>query len=371
MRVICHIGHHKTGTSSLQVFLSQNSYKLLKNGIYYPWVETEGAAIAQRKLLQQKDLDEVLPWNYREAHNTLALRMFHDSPKKWKMPPERPNTPHSKQMFFALNHQLECLSPETVVLCSEIMSHFGTENPTLISNLRHGFRKAEDFEVWCTLRRPDEHLVSWYGQAVRLGIRPIHLSEKGGVGYKSIHFDYRAVIEPWQKRLPKCTFNVRPYSEIMERGGSVNDFGTSVGIDVGAYIPVPRLNESIAPGATAVLQKIGAVAPKKVSRSLNPLFRQLSGELKLYSSKEVEVLGQSTREEIFENFKPIHKWLSEFTKRPSFFTDIDQMLVCNSIPEEEAYRQFLDHIDAGILERIPDATARKMIVDLKNGRSLS
>ena len=42
MKVILYIGHHKVGSTALQVFLSQNSHRLLQAGILYPAVEMQG-----------------------------------------------------------------------------------------------------------------------------------------------------------------------------------------------------------------------------------------------------------------------------------------------------------------------------------------
>ena len=69
MRAVCHIGHHKTGTTSLQAFLSQNSHRLLQAGILYPWVESQGAAVALGKAVRGGDFAAMLPFNVREAQN--------------------------------------------------------------------------------------------------------------------------------------------------------------------------------------------------------------------------------------------------------------------------------------------------------------
>jgi len=196
MKAICHIGHHKTGTTTLQAFLSQNSHRLLQQGILYPWVESQGAAYSLAKAMGKGDKREILPINIREAHNALAFRMLADTLQSWKVPPYHQNLPHSNQLLLAVSNQIEALQPDWIVLCSEVMSHFGKVAPDQISRLRStGLAAAEQIVVWCTLRRPDEQLVSWHGQQVRFGQAPAPLSR------------HKAWVEPRLAAcgLPRCS----------------------------------------------------------------------------------------------------------------------------------------------------------------------
>ncbi|NBB97279.1 MAG: hypothetical protein GVY34_03785, partial [Alphaproteobacteria bacterium] len=149
MRVTCHIGHHKTGTTSLQTFLSQNSHRLAQTGILYPWTDFEGAAHAVSKATGAGDRKAVLPFNIREPHNALAFRMLSDALPGWKVPPHHPNLPHSRQMLLAVANQMAALEPKEVVLCSEVMSHFGKSATGQITRLRkNGLGLADAFRVW-------------------------------------------------------------------------------------------------------------------------------------------------------------------------------------------------------------------------------
>lgn len=205
MEVICHIGHHKTGTTTLQTFLAQNSHRLLQAGILYPWVEMQGAAHALAKAIGEGDRQEILPFNIREAHNALAFRMLADTLPNWEVPQYHHNLPPSRQMLLALSSQINSLQPQSIVLCSEVMSHFGKIARPQIPRLRQGgLGEAEKFTLWCTLRRPDEQLVSWHGQQVRFGQSPIPLSDvEHGLNLRWLHVDYRGVIEPWLQHIPE------------------------------------------------------------------------------------------------------------------------------------------------------------------------
>lgn len=366
MRVICHIGHHKTGTTSLQAFMAQNSYELLKKGIYYPWVESRGAAHMLKKTLDRKDKKAILEWNIREAHNALAFKMMSEVDKAWNVPKFHPEIPHSNQMLIALHNQISALQPETTVIVSEVLSSLGKLRPNLIHKLRHGLRAAEQFHLWATIRRPDEYAVSWYGQEIRMGNAPSSLSNlETGVNYKGNRFNYVDVIKPWISQIQGCVFTLRPYSEVMKNGGSIEDFFTALPAKQGDFIPVEKMNESIAPGALAVMRDINAKIGKEQSGPIRQRIIDLSHKMSLPSSKEVELLGQEQRRVMFERFKPIHKWLSDTSGRDAFFTDVEEMLVCKPVTEQEAKDQFLDILTADDIKQIENEKARQILIDLK------
>ena len=49
MKVILYIGHHKVGSTSLQVFLARNWAALAREGTLYPSVENRGYALNLRQ----------------------------------------------------------------------------------------------------------------------------------------------------------------------------------------------------------------------------------------------------------------------------------------------------------------------------------
>ncbi|SFO58417.1 hypothetical protein SAMN04488056_108193 [Cohaesibacter marisflavi] len=368
MRVICHIGHHKTGTSSLQTFLSQNSYQLLKHGIYYPWTESQGASYALKKAMSGKDTKEIPSWNIREAHNALAFRMMTDNVKDWRVPSFHPNIPHSNQILVSLHNQLEAVQPDVSVICSEVMSNFGRLAPNLINRLRKALRLADDFTLWCTLRRPDEQVVAWHGQAIRAGETPVKLQNlKHGVNYNGIHFNYLDVVRPWISRIQDCKIILRPYREVLQQGGSVEDFFAELPVQSDCLIPVEKMNESIAPGALAVIRDVNAKLGQGHSEPIRQKLIDLSCNMSLLSSKQVELLGQEQRQVMFEKFKPIHQWLSDTSGRDMFFTDIEEMLECKPISEDEAKRQFLDLLTDEVIKQLWSEEGRRVLTSLKYG----
>lgn len=368
MKAICHIGHHKTGTTSLQAFLSQNSHRLLQAGILYPWVESQGAARALAKAVKEGDRQEILPFNVREAHNALAFRMLADAEENWKVPPYHPNLPHSRQMLISVDSQITTLQPDTIVMCSEVMSHFGKVAPNLIRRLRaEGLKAADQFTLWCTLRRPDEQLVSWHGQQVRFGQSPAPLSDPQALNLKWIHFDYRAVIEPWLKRVPEADLVLRPYRETMEKGGSVEDFLRHGGFSPPAdLLPALSLNVSFKPAVVTLLRLANAQLPRPQAQDLMNQIDGLTEGMTLLDSSEVEFLGPASRARLAEQFTPIHDWLSQISGRSSFFSDIEEMTLCRPIPERDALQGLIDQLTPRQIGMIADPATKDFLARLRN-----
>ena len=65
MKLVIFMGHHKVGSTSLQRFLSQNYLGLLKAGILYPSVESQGFSHNIAAALNGADFEGDLPINVR------------------------------------------------------------------------------------------------------------------------------------------------------------------------------------------------------------------------------------------------------------------------------------------------------------------
>ncbi len=348
MRVICHIGHHKTGTTTLQAFLSQNFAPLQSAGILYPWTETEGAALALSGVAgRAQDTTRPLPINFREAHNALAFRMLAEAMPKWKVPAYHKHLPHSRQMLLAIRNQIRALEPDCLVLCSEVMSHFGKAAPDQITRLQtEAFPNASQINLWCTLRRPDDHLVSWHGQQVRFGNAPAPLSDPDrGLDLDWLHFDYRGVVEPWLNLIDGAIPILRPYAETLAEGGSVDDFLKQSGLVAPhSMTTTASLNISRKPALVTLLRAANNALPRPLAQELAQWLDDLAPKLTLAPTAEVEFFGPAARARLCDRFEPIHRWLSQTTGRQAFFTDIDQMAICRPITETDALHQLLDQL---------------------------
>lgn len=129
--LLLHIGHHKTGTTTVQRALNVNRERLAESGILYPKTGLRG-----------------------EAHHLLAE-------VKWKADHEGAET-----LFESLRDEVERAEPRLVVLSSEQFYHRKGLRPSL-SALRRIF---ETVDVIAFLRRQDEYLEASYAQKLKRGL---------------------------------------------------------------------------------------------------------------------------------------------------------------------------------------------------------
>jgi len=137
LKLVIFIGHFKTGSSSIQSFLSSNFLRLLQAGILYPSVESQGAAWNMRAMMRGRDESTAgKSLNIIEPHNALALRLKNEEDGHG-MPSYYPHPPSGFQMLELLENQISELAPNAVVLCSEVFSLFGlTENAPASNGLQ-------------------------------------------------------------------------------------------------------------------------------------------------------------------------------------------------------------------------------------------
>lgn len=363
MKVVIYIGHHKVGSTALQTFLSQNWLRLAQHGILYPSVESMGFASNLRRVLKTGDEPALLPVNIREAHSALAYRMIRDAstrpiPRQFKM------LPASVQMFQALRNQLRFLEPDSVILCSEAFSNFGEVDPELVSRLCGLFTDAS-FEVYCVLRRPDDYMVSWHGQRLKVGERLEPLSGDGARRYyPTIHFNYRNVVEAWAKHVPNVRLILRSYSDIQAAGGSTDDFSKEVGIDFPeGLIPAGQVNKSLPRAALEIVRRGNIELAGEDAFALSQYFLDDSRSPKSAPSRDIEMYGESLRRELIERFTPHHDFLGELSGKQPFFDDFEEMARPLPIPERSAVADLLSRIDPASL---PNGASRTFIERIRH-----
>ncbi|GKY86550.1 hypothetical protein [Sinisalibacter aestuarii] len=347
MKAIIHIGHHKTGTTSLQSFLAVNWKRLLENGILSPWVEFQGAAWAAAQLVRADEVEpDFLPANIREPHNALAFRMLATANPERKVPAHHAKLPALPQMLHAISSQLASLEPEAAIFVSEVMSHFGLDAPELIDHFAHVLSGA-DFGLHVTLRRPDDQIVAWYGQQLWFGMPVSTLSDPSGQDpFQGAHFDYRGVIEPWLERLPNVTPQIRAHADMMAAGGSIPDFFTQSGLTLpDAAIDVAAMNPSLPRAFFPLMQKVNANVPRPAARTLGHDLAAIADRLDLPAPGDIEFFGDERRAELAARFAPVDGWLTGVLGKP-LFDDIHAIGTPRPVSEAEA----LDHVLAALTE---------------------
>lgn len=365
MKVIIYIGHHKVGSTALQVFLSQNWQALAQAGILYPSVEASGFSHTLAQALNRnKGKGAGGPrtrstgntgstgMNVREPHSALAYQMIAKVTGR-KVPPQFKRLPPVPQMLHAMRKQVEFLKPQTVILCSEVFANFGEIDPDLITQLMTAFPKAE-VEIYGALRRPDEYLISWHGQRLKVGER-LDALDNGGLEpyFSTIHFNFRTVVEAWNNQLPEARLILRPYSEILKSGGSVDDFIARISVDFPAGLTPPgRANQSLPRAAMEIVRRANHDLPIGLSQGLTRYFMTAGDALDPVPNARVEMFGAQARQEMARHFAPIHDYLSDLTAETAgpkgkfgFFDDIDEVAHECPVPQARAAAKLLAQID--------------------------
>ncbi|GHF74751.1 hypothetical protein [Seohaeicola zhoushanensis] len=366
MKVIFYIGHHKVGSTALQSFLTLNWCRLAKHGILYPAVETRGFAANLARALGYPGPDLERDVNIREPHSALAYKMMAEVSDR-KVPQQFKRLPASVQMMLALQNQVREIGSETVILCSEAFANFGQVKPELIRTLADWFPGAE-FEIYCALRRPDEYLVSWHGQRLKVGEKIPALSAGGAESYfDNIHFNFRTVVEPWLQQLPKARMILRPYGDILAVGGSTEDFMAQISVRMpDRLVPAGQANSSLPRAAMEIVRRGNHDLPPARAHALAQYLLTQGAALKPVANGTVEMFGAELRARLVAQFAPIHDYLSELLGRP-FFDDIDALGETLPVPEAEAVRDLLARIDPAAL---PGQDLGDYVLHLRNTHAI-
>ena len=345
MKVILYIGHHKVGSTALQVFLSQNSHRLLQAGILYPAVEMQGFSHLLAKAVSKGDTPAYLPANLREPHSALAYRLINDVSER-PIPPQFKMLPAAPQMMHALRSQIEQLEPHTVVLCSEAFANFGEVDPGLIPRLRTAFPEA-DLEIYCAFRRPDHYLIAWHGQRLKVGEKLPPLREIGHYEYAhTIHFNFRKVIEAWHQHLPEARFILRNYADILAAGGSPQDLMAQTGVDWPEdLLPTGKPNRSLPLAAMEIVRRANHELPKPLAHQFSQYMMQKTTHFTSEPDDRIEMFPPGVRAQLLEDFRPVHAYLSQLGNQAAFFPDIEDIAHDRPVSEEQAMVAYLEQLD--------------------------
>lgn len=338
MKVLLYFGHHKVGSTALQTYFARNALALAKQGILYPAVESQGVSHLLAQAMGLKSAPDLNCMNVREPHNALGFRMLAHK-MNGSTPAWHGKLPGLPAMLSMLRHQVEILQPHTLVLCSEVFANFSDGHQDMIICLRDLFPEA-DYELYCALRRPDEYIVSWYGQRLRFGHKLPSLSEWQELG--SIHFNYRKMVAPWAEVFMGSPLHLRSYSEILTAGGSVEDFTDQTSCKFPKDLSKKgSSNTSLPRIAYEVLRQANTDLPQEQAQHLRTFFLSMTKSHLLVRDQDIEFFGTARRQELFDAFVPIHSYLSALSGKAAFFPDIEAMLSSRPVPAQDATRQLL------------------------------
>lgn len=210
MKIVLHVGLHKTGTSALQQFLHQNSASLDRHGVSY-----------------------YVPQPLENNHHQFAL-LFQNATKD----PTQALSTSSQILDRASNEGCH-----TAIISSEIFCEYGTD----VDLVKTAFA-GNDLNIIAYIRRPDETFFSAYSQLItEFRTRRTSRIDEMPEPYELC---YSKLLKPWLDSFPPGNLILCPYDfDQMLNGSLFDDFLRQIGIEVDKTfdksIPETRANLSL------------------------------------------------------------------------------------------------------------------------------
>ncbi|WGW06047.1 sulfotransferase family protein [Tropicibacter oceani] len=205
-----HVGHYKTGTTALQVFLSQNAKKLRRHGLDYTEV-----------------------FRHHGKHSKFAFSLYRAAKVQTLMHGYKDPTPPEK-LWSELFEAVLASPAKTVLISSEEFMRLGAHPAAgaRLGDIVSGVRGKIDIRIIAYLRSPAAHLRSWYNQMVKMSAATTDYNTAVCQVMEPVHYDYALALRPWIEIFGAEAVLLRPYQEDFRRdGGLFRDFLSLFGLD--------------------------------------------------------------------------------------------------------------------------------------------
>jgi len=216
--LILHVGHFKTGTTALQVFVQRNEQALERRGLAYARTGRSHSkhSVYALSLLASVGVATLLH-GYRSRKSPESL-------------------------WAGLLDELRSGSAPMMLVSSEEFMRFGS-HPAAAERLGAILSQAPDISVRVIayLRPIRAHLESWHNQLVKLGLCRVGRDEALGGLIEAVHFDYGLALGPWARLAGPGGLTVRPYRDALRKGNALyRDFLDALGVGMPAWPHLPQ-----------------------------------------------------------------------------------------------------------------------------------
>lgn len=239
-RLFLHIGHYKTGTTALQVFLAHNPKFLAQNG----W--------------------EYSPFMLHHAkHSQIAFALMREAGAKTLMHGYSDPTP-ALDLWNDLCASVIASKFDNVIISTEELMRMG-EYPLATTRLAEFAAIAADRGIEVTviayLRNPQDHLQSWHNQLVKMAkpvahfsgaLQPTDTATPSATAIEAIHYDYGRALAPWIAAFGAERIILRDYDQARRSPtGLFEDFLGVLGLSYDDSLnkpqgdPNPRLDDRL------------------------------------------------------------------------------------------------------------------------------
>jgi len=249
-----HIGTTKTGSSSIQSFLSQNRETLQSQKILYPHTLGE---------VSHTVIPALIAGRYART-NQQALHGVASQSDYLHFGENRRNS---------LALETEEMSAEHVVISSEHMqSRCNTgKRFAALKRLLAPVLDAEEIEIVVFLRPQIDHIISLYSTYISHGgTRAIDqfVVERLSHPHRR-YFDYQWLVQTWTNQFPRAKIIVRSFNAAKRLPqGVVTDFADVANIDTARCVFPHRINTSLDAGAIELLRLANCSAPSLTEQEI-------------------------------------------------------------------------------------------------------
>ncbi len=247
-RIVLHIGTEKTGTSSIQHFLSGNRAALGADGIVYPlFTGPNGgsqwgfvAAVARR------------PWK-----SDIGARL--------EIRDQASASVYRKRLIDAIDQELAACPDRHTLLVSCEHFHSRLRKPGRVRALQKLLSRWSDkVEVILYLRRQDRVAVSLYSTRLKSGNPTPEVFPAIEGEQLPYYYDYECVYDTWcqvfgEEAVQACLYEQQADAE----AGLIEDFCARVGIDITGKEFPRRVNQSLSEAGVLMLQELNQQWPRK------------------------------------------------------------------------------------------------------------
>lgn len=233
-----HIGHYKTGTTALQVFLAKNT-----------------------DLLRASDLSYVDANRIHQKHSDLAFSVLHSFGLKYLMHGYDNSTPY-ETMWKNVFEEVSSSKYSRHIVSSEELIRLGefpdSQQAVLeIANLAKSYNI--NVKIICFLRKIESHIESWYNQLMKMRINEgINVNSNfppikyAWDSIERIHFDYKVALNCWIKAFGHDNLIIKQYyggkkskTFIYEQFLSIFDLKLNDSFKIESEDPNKRLDDTI------------------------------------------------------------------------------------------------------------------------------
>lgn len=254
-RIVLHIGTEKTGTSTIQHFLSKNRDAFAAEGVVYPrFTGANGGSQWGFVAAVQKR-----PWK-SEIGARLNIR-DEDSADAYR-----------QRLLSSVDEELlACPGCHTLILSSEHF-HSRLRTPEILRELKSLLgRWSDNVQVMVYFRRQDRVAVSHYSTKLKSGQPEPDIFPNIKDGLLPYYYDYERIYANWSRVFGKNAVQVGVFApQRLTAGDLLTDFCRKVELSVDGKFRPAKINESLSEAGVQLLLELNRQWPKKQGSGINP-----------------------------------------------------------------------------------------------------